>query len=259
MSPKVSGGAAAARAIGDQRRGQAASIGEIVRGKPGGTKPPGTRRTGQPVRRNSRHAGEREDRIWRPLGRTKREGFIFRDELLRTAKWYDRSGKLPGKHNGHLGMIGIQVLEALLDIVDFRTGRLEPAIATICERIRRSRAAVVRAMRRLKEHGFIDWIRRSEPTDNVGEAGPQVRQIPNAYGFDIARLPRACAAWIRKKLSSGPPPDCDSGRRDQDRQDFDSMLDQAPAEDQARVLAGDGALGEALASLGRSLDEREFK
>jgi hypothetical protein len=210
------------------------------------------------VRRNSRHAGEREDRIWRPLGRTKRECFRFRDELLETAKWYDRSGKQPGKHNGHLGGIGIEVLEFLLKLVDFKTGRLEPAIDTICERIRRSRAAVVRALARLKEHGFLDWIRRTEPTDNVGDAGPQVRQIPNAYGFDIARLPRACAAWIRKKLSSGPPPDCEASRRAEDRENFDAMLDQAPAEEQARVIVGDGALGDALASLGRSLDEREF-
>lgn len=211
------------------------------------------------MRRNSRHAGEREERIWRPLGSTKREAFRFREELKRTAKWYDRSGKQPGKHNGNLGAIGIEVLEFLLDLVDFKTGRLEPAIDTICERIRRSRAAVVRALARLKEHGFLDWIRRTEPTDNVGDAGPQVRQIPNAYGFDIARLPRACAAWIRKRLSSGPPPDCDSTRREQDRADFDAMLDQAPAEEQARVLAGDGPLGDALASLGRSFDEREFK
>src|SRR4051812_2726897 len=55
-------------------------------------------------------------------------------------------------------------------------------------------------MARLKLHGFLDWIRRTEPTGNKGE-GPQVRQITNAYVFG---LPREMVGWVAKKLRRRP-------------------------------------------------------
>jgi hypothetical protein len=84
------------------------------------------------------------------------------------SRFYDRRHKAEGKKNGPLGHVGLEVLRELYRIVDYTTGRLEPAIATVCECIRRSRAAVVSAMARLKKHGFLDWIRRTEPTENEG-------------------------------------------------------------------------------------------
>lgn len=215
---------------------------------------PNGRRTFQPVRRDSRHRGEREERIWRPLGGTRREARQFIGAMLQAAEFYELHNKQPGKKNGPIGHVGIEVLRALLlRFADWKTGRLEPAIATICEKTRRSRAAVVAALARLKALGFLDWIRRTEPTENVG-AGPQVRQISNAYGFDVMRLPRSAAAWVRRVLSNGPPPDCDRARRAADAADVEAMLDSVPAEEQARFIA-DGDLGEALAGLGRALDE----
>lgn len=228
----------------------ARAIGDVLNGTAG----PKLRRTFQPVRRDSRHAGEREHRIWRPFGRTKREQYIFRDAMLEAAESYDEKNKQPGMGNGPLGQIGVRVLKELMRIADWKTGRLEPAIDTICKRISRSRNSVVRALARLKEHGFIDWIRRTEPTNNVG-AGPQVRQITNAYGFDIARLPRAAAAWVRKRLSSGPPPDCEAARRDRDRAETEVMLDGITAEETARFIAGGDDPGKSLARLGRALDQ----
>jgi hypothetical protein len=149
----------------------ARAIGDVLAGRE--TK---GRRTFQPVRRDSRHRGEREERIWRPLGRNP-EARRFKSALIQAADFYNVANKQPGKHNGPLGAIGLEVLRYLLRIVDHKTGRLEPAIATVCEKIGRSRAAVVHALARLKAHGFLDWLRRTEPTENVG-AGPQVRQIP---------------------------------------------------------------------------------
>lgn len=225
----------------------ARSIGEIVAGKG----PSKVRRTFQPVRRDSRHRGEREGRIWRPLGHN-RQARRFKAAVLQAAEAYELGGRKGGKENGPLGHIGLEVLRFLFRIVDHKTGRLEPAIATICERINRSRDAVVRALARLKAHGFVDWIRRTEPTDNDG-AGPQVRQITNAYGFDILKLPRSSAAWVRRVLSNGPPPDCETARREQDQADVEAMLGAMPLADQARFLA-DGDLGEALARLASALD-----
>lgn len=227
----------------------ARAIGDVLNGTPG----PKVRRTFQPVRRDSRHAGEREHRMWQPQGATKAEARRIHGAVMKAAEFYDRHNKPPGRWNGPLGAIGLEVLRELQRIVDFKTGRLEPAIATICERIRRSRAAVVRALARLKAHGFLDWVRRTEPVDNAG-AGPQVRQITNAYGLDISRLPRSAAAWVRKILGKGPPPDCEVARREQDRTATDAMLDTVRLEEAARFHAGDGALGDALAGLGRSLE-----
>jgi hypothetical protein len=175
--------------------------------------------------------------------------------MLQAAEQYDRRGKAAGRKNGHLGHIGLEVLRELFRFADWKTGCLEPAIATICERIKRSRAAVVEALARLKEHGFLDWIRRTEPTDNVGEAGPQVRQIPNAYGFDIARLPQAARAFVKKAIGWGlPAPDCEEARQQQDRAELDAMLDTCSSEEVARFAAGNDALGDSLAALGRALD-----
>lgn len=229
----------------------ARAIGDVLAGR---ARDASSRRTFQPVRRDSRHVGEREERIWRALGTTKREAFRFRDALLQAARYFDERNKEAGKGNGPLGLAGVRVLEELLAIVDFKTGRLEPAIDTICRRISKSRATVVRALARLKAHGFLDWVRRTEPTENAGEAGPQVRQITNAYGFDITRLPKMALAWMRKKMSDGPPPDCEAARRDADRAEVDAMLATVSAEDQARFIA-DGTLGDALARLGRALDK----
>lgn len=226
-----------ARAIGDVLAGRETKI----------------QRTFQPVRRDSRHAGEREHRIWRPLGSTKQAARLRIGAVMQAAEFYDRQGKQPGERNGPLGHVGIEVLRALFRIVDFKTGRLEPAIATICDRIRRSRAAVVRALARLKAHGFLDWIRRTEPTNNVG-AGPQVRQITNAYGFDLANLPRSAADWVRKILGRGPPPDCELARKERDRAEVDEMLAALSCEEQAEAIVQDDDLRDALASLGRALD-----
>jgi len=227
----------------------ARTIGEVLAGSGAGK----ARRTFQPVRRDSRHRGEREDRIWRPLGSTTRQARRFMGAMLQAAEFYDERNKQPGKHNGPLGSIGLRVLRELFRFADWKTGRLEPAIATICERVRRSRAAVVAALARLKAHGFLDWIRRTEPTDNVG-AGPQVRQITNAYGFDIARLPKAAAAFVKKAIGWGiPVPDCEEARQAQDRADVEAMLDTVSLEDQARFIAGSDGVGDALAGLARSL------
>jgi hypothetical protein len=231
----------------------ARAIGDVLAGRPGAK----ARRTFQPVRRDSRHVGEREHLVWRALGSSNREARRFINAMVRAAEWFEERNREPGRVNGPLGDIGVRVLRELFRIADWKSGRLEPAILTICARIHRSKTAVVDALRRLKEHGFLKWLRRTEPTDNAGEAGPQVRQISNAYGFDLqelsARAPTA-AAFVKKAIGFGmPAPDCETARRDQDKAETEAMLDAVSAEEVARFRAGDGPLGDALASLARSL------
>jgi hypothetical protein len=175
---------------------------------------------------------------------------------MQAAQYYDRKHKEAGKWNGPLGAIGLEVLRELYRIVDFKTGRLEPAIATICRTIRRSKQAVVNALARLKEHGFLDWIRRSEPVTAEG-AGPRIRQVTNAYGFG---LPRCAAEWVARKLSNGPGPDCELARVETARSDFDAMLATLSYAEQAAVLSDDPQilrLGLTLDRQSASLSNRE--
>jgi hypothetical protein len=161
-----------------------------------------SRRTFQPVRRNSRHEGEREHLVWRPIGSTPEEARRFIGALIKAAEQLDRETKAPGKQMGALGLSGLHVLRALCGIVSYRSGRLEPSIAYIQERTKLARATVVRALARLKQHGFLNWMRRTAPTDNQGEAGPQVRQIPNAYWFG---LKDQALAMVKRLLGRTPP------------------------------------------------------
>jgi DNA-binding transcriptional MocR family regulator len=142
--------------------------------------------------------------------------------------------------------VGLEVLSQLYRMVDFRTGRLEPSIETLCSELKRSRAAVVAALKRLKHHGFVDWIRRAEPTGNGG-AGPQIKQITNAYWLC---LPPCAAASVRQKLGAAPPPDCELARQENDRAELESMLAQLGLGDQGAILAEDPELAELLRSLG---------
>jgi hypothetical protein len=95
------------------------------------------------------------------------------------------------KADGRLRRVDLNVLEALLDKIDFATGQLFPSYDTIADWAVCSRNAAIGALKRLKSRGFIDWVRRSIRTANEGEFAPQREQTSNAYFFDHRRsLPR---------------------------------------------------------------------
>lgn len=153
------------------RGGAARTMGEIL----SGAEPAKVCRTFQPVRRNSYTAGEREARWYRRVN-PKAIG-----ARLRAAERFNDRMRQRGERIGPLGEIGLETLRLFYRTICHRSGRLDPSIDYICRTLRRCRKAVVAALARLKRHGFLDWIRRSEPTDNAGERGPQVVQITNAY------------------------------------------------------------------------------
>ena len=86
-----------------------------------------------------------------------------------------------------LTRIDVTVLEALLAKIDFATGALFPSYDTIAAWAVCSRNAAIDAMKRLKNRGFVDWVRRSVRTNNEGEFAPQREQTSNAYYFDHRR------------------------------------------------------------------------
>ena len=145
------------------------------------------------------------------------------------------------------------MLEYFVNLVDFRTGRLEPAISTIMEKVRRSRDAVVRALKALRAHGFLDWLRRYEPTGRDGR-GPQVQQTSNAYRLS---LPEKALRLLGRFGKAPPPPDDHAAAQDARAAELDAYRKTLPLDELALFETGDNLLGRALATLGKAVQKRE--
>lgn len=249
------------------RKGSTRSIGEIMGGQfSAPVKPEKIFRSGQPVWRNSYYEGQIEDRIWRPVGvgktrGTKRNAKRYLSAALQMAKRVELRTRRElqtakkGVRNGAIGAVGIAVLEVLYDMVDYASGRLEPAIGTIAERVGHSYSAVHEALVRLRRQGFLQWIRRSRPTENKGEAGPQVEQIPNAY---VLTLPDELETLVRRLVDDSPVPDDEVWRRKEVKKDWKAMVDQLSATDFNRQhWHGDQLRGETLARIAALIDARD--
>lgn len=236
----------------------ARAIGDVLSGKEF-TK---SRISGQPVWRNSYYKGQFEERLWqRPIADGSIKGAKRRiGVILRTAKEMERRSlrdrrKLhPGCRNGKLGHVGLEVLEILYQkFVDYRTGRLDPAIATIADHIGRSYAAVHAALCRLRRHGFLHWIRRSEPTNN--QCGPQVRQITNAYVLD---LPPEVRRIVEHDKYSRKAPQCVIDHQNAHKSHYEAMLAGLSSVDWVEaVWKGDIKMGESFKRIALLLDDRE--
>ncbi|PXW50111.1 helix-turn-helix domain-containing protein [Chelatococcus asaccharovorans] len=167
------------------------------------------RRTYQPVRRNSRAVG-RETGFWRPVTRKEVEAVILAAEKLELAT--KRAGRGKGHRNGALGAVAIEILRLFQNVVDFRTGRLDPSIDYLMDRLQRSRGAIVAALKALRDHGFLDWLRRYVPTGGQGARGPQVQQTSNAYRLT---LPQRARVMLGRYFQPAPVPDDHSHRQEQ--------------------------------------------
>lgn len=219
-------------------------------------------RSGAPVWRNSYYVGQIEDRIWKPInGGTRHGGKRWTAALLKGAKKFERTTREqrretePGARNGALGDVGLAVLEYLYETVDYATGRLEPALRTIANEIGHSYSAVHRAITRLREHGFLAWMRRSEPVEDPAPGEPTVKQVSNAYAL---LCPPAMRSWLSRLLGGAPTPECEADRRKRERAEFDAMLAGLTAQERlAATWTGGALLGDTLKDLAALVDRRE--
>ena len=236
----------------------ARSFGDIIKGH-SLTK---SRRTGEPVWRNSYYVGQIEDRIWRPIaGGKKRDAARWLGSLRQAARKFELKTRAerqeidPGARNGALGAVGIAVLDYLYEVVDYATGQLDPAVRTIADAIGHSYSAVHDALKRLRQHGFLEWMRRSKPKENPEPGGPQVEQASNAYALLV---PPAMQAWMQRRFGAQPVPDCEQDRRQRDRAELDAMLDGLSAREWLKaVWHGDSRQGGVLANIAARLDLRD--
>ncbi|WP_230312578.1 helix-turn-helix domain-containing protein [Paracoccus lichenicola] len=174
-------------------------------------------------------------------------------KIIKAAQRYELHGRKPGKRNGPLGSIALEILALFGNLVSFKTGRLDPSLDWIMSKLKRSRDAVVRALKALRDHGFLDWLRRFEPTPNEGR-GPQVRQVSNAY---CLFAPKRALALLGRWSGRPSLPDDDAAAR-ADRKTIEvehvASLDLGAF---ASFQCGDTPLGRALAQMGQALDLRE--
>ncbi len=208
---------------------------------------PSTSRDRQPVRRHSHMAGRCEALFWR---RTAREDLR---RIVLAAKRYELAGRLQGRRNGPLGHVGLEVLNLLANLMDRRTGRLEPSVAYLMKRLRRSRDAVVRALGALRAHGFLDWLRRYEPTGREGR-GPQIRQTSNAYRLV---MPSRALRLLGIQGQPVPLPDDVAHAQKAQRHEREAYKASLPLDEFAALVVDDDRLGSLLAQLGRRVQERE--
>lgn len=203
-------------------------------------------RPAEPVRRYSRPQGRFEAMFWRPF-RPKDVG-----RYLTGAERFDRAGKKPGDRNGPLGSVALEVLRELLRLVDYKTGRLEPALTTLMARTRRSKDAVVNALAALRRHGFVDWVRRYVPTGNRG-AGPQVQQTSNAYRL---ALPPAAERLLGRAGEDAPMPDDQAHAIETRKAERAAQVAQAAPDERNAFLFGAGSLAKAFSRMDRAFEQR---
>lgn len=218
-------------------------IGTVLMGVLSGCRPV---RVGVPVRGNSYRRGHCEASFWR------RTNWQEVQRILLAAKRYERIERRPGRRNGPLGPVAIEVLEYLVNVVDFDTGRLEPSIDTMTHRLKRSRDAVVRGLANLRRHGFLDWIRRYEPTGNEGR-GPKIRQASNAYRL---LLPKRARRLLGRFGLPAPLLEDHEHARTVRMAELEQHRKSLSLEELVLFEIGDNSLGQALARLGRAIERR---
>lgn len=202
----------------------------------------------QRVRRNSHRRGRCEGTFWRRTDRREVRRIVL------SARRYDLVGRRTGRRNGPLGHVALEVLDLLANLVDFHTGRLEPSYDYLAAKLRRSRAAVARALKALREHGFLDRLRRYEETGQEGQRGPQVRQVSNAYRLS---LPARALRLLGRIMQPAPLPDDVAQAQEERAAEREAHKVALPLDELPLFEVEDARLGRLLAELGRKVRERE--
>jgi len=122
-------------------------------------------------------------------------------KLWHRARDFDRKTRgdqAKGHHGGAIGHASLQVLHALIfDFLNFRTGRLDPGCAAIARAANVCERTVAAAIKRLRELGILNWVRRCAESWREGRF--VLEQKTNAY----AVLP--ATQWHGYRPPQDPP------------------------------------------------------
>ena len=121
-------------------------------------------------------------------------------KLWHRARDLDRGTHEPGRHGGAVGPTGLAVLHALIfDFLNHRSGRLDPSYAAIAAKAGVCVRTVATALRRLRELGILNWVRRCAESWREGRF--VLEQETNAY----AVLPETGWRGYRPPLEAPEP------------------------------------------------------
>ena len=174
--------------------------------------------------------------------------------LWHRARDFDRQTRRKDHHGGAVGHAALQVLHTLIfDFLNYASGRLDPSYAAIARKANVCERTVASALKRLREIGILNWVRRCAQSWQDGRF--VLEQETNAY----AVLPSSQWRGYREPPEAPPPTPGTWG----DHPPLPSLLAQAAAERQAGatlqgvigILDSDpgDAVAAALARLGRAL------
>ena len=111
--------------------------------------------------------------------------------LYHRARDFDRKTNKPGCHGGAVGPTALKVLEALLfDFLNYTSGQLDPSYAAIARKANVCVRTVANALRRLKELGILNWMRRCAETmaGRAFRAGAGDQRLCRAAAVAVAGL-----------------------------------------------------------------------
>jgi len=203
------------------------------------------------VRRNS-HLKGTEFGFWESIGGgNKRAARRILGRKLRMAKHYTRHHKAKGQKHGGLGHIAIEILEELIRLVDYKTGRLEPSYKYLASRLKRSIDAISRGLKQLRAHGFLDWKRRFERSVDVNGRTISV-QTSNAYRIMV---PKSAEKLFGLIFSPAPIPLDEEQRRAELEANRKRVLEQLNYGEQARFMFDNPALAKAMGQFGENVSK----
>lgn len=215
------------------------------------------RRQKSPVRRHSHLKGTESSKFHEPYpGKDVAASAKWFRHTLEAAKAYTRKHKAKGKRHGGLGYVAIDILELFGKLADFKTGQLDPSYVYIRECLGYSIDAISRALKQLRAHGFIDWVRRFVPSTDARGKLIYV-QTSNAYRV---YLPPAAAKLLGRVIKPAPLPEDEQHRLKELEANRKRVLAELGYEEQSLYLFGsDDPLGNALAKLGRRIEKRNHR
>ena len=149
--------------------------------------------------------------------------------LWHRARDFDRKTRRKDHHGGAVGPAALQVLHALIfDFLNYTSGRLDPSYAAIARKANVCERTVASALKRLRELGILNWVRRYVESRRDGRF--VLEQETNAY----AVLPSS--QWRGYKEPPEPPPPMPGTWGD--HPPMPSVLAQAVAEQRATGNGG---------------------
>jgi hypothetical protein len=101
-------------------------------------------------------------------------------KLWHRARDFDRQTSRMHCHGGAVGHSALQVLHTLIfDFLNYRSGRLDPSYAAIARKANVCERTVANAIKRLRDLGILNWVRRCAETWRDGRYS--LEQETNAY------------------------------------------------------------------------------